>query len=73
MRISVEIVDDEKVEINANEQGLEYLINALTQLKKNGDHVHMMTEAWGMWQLNEQTSHTDSKLVQHLEIIRNES
>jgi len=72
MRISVEIVDDEKVEINANEQGLEYLINALTQLKKNGDHVHMMTEAWGMWELAEKTRHDDSKLIHHLEFIRNE-
>jgi len=73
MKISVEIVDGETVEINANEQGLEFLINALTQLKKNGDHVHMMTEAWGMSELAEMPRHDDSKLVHHLEIIRSET
>ncbi len=80
MKISVEILninntseqDKAVVEINADEEGLDYLIKLLSDLKKNGDHFHLMTPAWGMDDLSEEQYHEKSVLVNHLEIIRNE-
>ena len=80
MKISVEILninntgkqDKAVVEINADEEGLDYLIKLLSDLKKNGDHFHLMTPAWGMDDLSEEQYHEKSVLVNHLEIIKNE-
>ena len=72
MKISVEVIHDQVVEINADPEGLDYLIEALTQLKSNGDHVHLMSEDWGMWQLDNKSRHKDGKVIHHLEVIRNE-
>ena len=80
MKVSVEILnfkdagerDEAVVEINADKEGIDYLIKLLTDLKKNGDHFHMMTPSWGMNDLSEEKYHEGSVLVNHLEIIRNE-
>lgn len=80
MNVSVEILnlkdageqDRAVIEINADKEGIDYLIKLLTDLKKNGDHFHMMTPTWGMDDLSENKYHEKSVLVNHLEIIRNE-
>ncbi len=80
MNISVEILnlndglehDKAVVEINADAEGLEYLIKLLSDLKKNGDHFHLMTPAWGMDDLSDEKYHQKSVLVNHLEVIKND-
>ena len=62
-----------EVEIYIDEDGLSNLTNQLKFLSSPNEHVHFMSESWGVGTLSEQIFADDDKdvsLVHHLRITR---
>ncbi len=59
----------EEVEIYADVQGLDLLIERLLLLKKRGGHEHLMTPSWGGNELTEQKQSPANELIHHLCIM----
>lgn len=57
------------VEIYCDKEGLEFLIQRLFTLKKNGGHEHLMTPSWSGNELTETKQAVDNELINHLCII----
>jgi hypothetical protein len=73
--ITVEIVCDENgkqkdiVEIYFDEIGLSELIDRLSLITKDkNDHLHLMTESWGLGDLAEETHQAGNRVVHHLQL-----
>lgn len=64
-------LDQEKIEIHTNKDGLKYLIDELTNLynSKKNEHYHLMTPAWGGNELTEEKQNEESNLINHVKII----
>lgn len=60
---------DDKVEIHANELGIEYLIEQLEELLKNKNHLHLMTPSWGGDELSEEKQGEVNRLINHVKIF----
>lgn len=62
----------EKLEIHADDAGLEYLIQQLSNLRHAAgqDHVHLMTEDWGGFGLSNQNQNRSSVLINHVKIFK---
>lgn len=69
MLLTVEFVD-EVVEIHADEEGIDLLIDRLMKLRKHKtpEHDHFMTESWSGWELTEKKQSLNSELVNHLRV-----
>jgi len=76
MKITVEIGNtrDSKnnrpcvVEIYCDSEGLDYLLEELSELKKVGDHIHFMTPSWGEGDLSEDKQGAENDLAHHLKL-----
>jgi len=69
--LSVESDDArELVEVHLNRSGLDYLIDALTQLRDSPspDHLHLMTANWGGDGLSGSPQNVDLVAAKHLKI-----
>ena len=64
--------DSEKLEIHADDEGLEELIKKIKKLKstKGNEHVHLMTEKWGGEELSSDKQNKKSKLIHHVKIFK---
>lgn len=78
MTFSVEIADvtdlsssDHSVEIYIDKVSLESLVKRLSNLceEKIGEHMHLMTESWGLGDLTENLQGDNNQLVHHLKIV----
>lgn len=61
-----------KLEIHADDAGLEFLIQQLSLLRRavGQDHVHLMTEDWGGSGLSNQKQNEASDLLNHVKIFK---
>lgn len=73
MLLTVERHDDDTVEIYGDEQGLAHLIQRLEVIKEHGGHEHLMSPAWGGWELSEQVQGSNNTLIDHLVIVKSEA
>ncbi|HMP65655.1 MAG TPA: Imm32 family immunity protein [Pyrinomonadaceae bacterium] len=71
--ITVELVQDDNggvkkvVEIYFDEEGLAELQGRLDLIRdKKTDHVHLMSESWGLGDLNEETHRENNQIAHHL-------
>ena len=67
MTLTVEYVDD-VVEIFADREGLDSLIQTLQRLRERGGHDHLMTPSWAGHELTEVKYDPASTLINHLRI-----
>jgi hypothetical protein len=60
------------VEVHANQEGLDYLIEALSRLRDSAipDHIHMMTPAWGGQELSETNQNVEFAHLQHVKVCK---
>ena len=75
MSLSVEIKDIARhfenaaeVEVYLDKKGLEDLLNQLSRLKKEGDHLHFMSPAWGGHELTDKPYVEGNVVMPHLRI-----
>ena len=65
-------VSEDLVEIHLNDEGIDFLINRLSLLKKsrNNKHEHLMTPDWGGNEITNIKQNMDdkAKLVHHLKL-----
>lgn len=73
--LTVEIVTlpdgslSDEVEIYLDDEGLDQLIQRLTQIKnRNTDHVHFMSQSWGLGNLDEVKHKATNRVAHHLRI-----
>jgi hypothetical protein len=73
--ITVEVLKDDKgtckevAEIFFDKDGLEDLLARLTLIKDGkADHIHLMSETWGLGDLSETALRPDSLLIHHLQL-----
>ncbi|MEM7621447.1 MAG: Imm32 family immunity protein [Pseudomonadota bacterium] len=78
MTFTVEIADAKelstnkhRVEIYLDKNNLESLITRLKRLSKEtvGEHIHLMSESWGLGDLDEKTHLSENVITHHLKII----
>lgn len=64
--------DSEQLEIHADSEGLQELVNQLEKLLscKDNDHLHLMAEGWGGDGLSSNKQNEGSKLIQHVKIFK---
>lgn len=62
--------DDERLEIHATYEGLNYLKNQIEYLLQNkNDHIHLMTPGWGGNELTEEVQGEGNKLINHVKLF----
>lgn len=65
--------DQDELEIFADIEGLDYIIQKLDSLRTNIElghsHIHLMTEDWGGHELSNTLMHNDNALLNHVKII----
>lgn len=76
--MSVEIADAERlnesshrVEVYVSKQSLDSLISRLQMLReqKLGEHIHMMSESWGLGDLSDSPHDPKNVLTNHLKFV----
>lgn len=70
MLLTIECRGEDTIEIYGDEEGLAYLIQRLEVVKQHGGHEHLMTPAWGGWELSEQRQGADSVLINQLVLVK---
>lgn len=73
--ITVEVELDESdepkdvVSIYMDQEGLDEIISRLQLLRRDeGDHLHLMSESWGLGDLSESQIGKNSRVVHHLKL-----
>ncbi len=72
--LTFEVAEDmDSIEIHANQQGLQDLIDRLLRLKnslpgKSSEHEHLMTPAWGGTELTQEKQGKDNTLINKVTI-----
>ena len=57
------------VSIYMDQDGIDEIISRLQLLRRNkDDHLHLMSESWGLGDLSESRIGTNSKIVHHLKL-----
>jgi len=64
--------NNETLEIHCNQKGLEKLKHMIDSLlvKKNSDHVHLMTNEWGGNELSDEKQNTENEIINHVKIFK---
>jgi len=62
----------EKLEIHADNEGLQELVKQLEKLGsvKGNEHLHLMTKDWGGDELSGDKQNEESELIHHVEIFK---
>ncbi len=57
----------DEIEIYFDRKGLDYLSSQLNHIREGkNDHVHLMSESWGLGNLDEQKHKENNRIVHHL-------
>jgi len=59
----------ESIEIHANAQGINALIEQLKKTIQTSDHQHLMTKDWGGEELSSEKQGLSNHLIHHVKII----
>lgn len=69
-------IEEEKLDVHADIQGLKYLRSVIDSLieqsqKVGNEHIHLMTEEWGGEDtgLTSEKQHSDNQLFNHVKIF----
>lgn len=67
---TVELKGNEEVEIYLDADALSSLSKRLRSLEKGKtDHIHLMSESWGLGDLTEERQGKETTLIHHLKIL----
>ena len=64
--------DSERLEIHADSDGLQELVDQVNKLKsvEGNEHLHLMTEDWGGDELSNDKQNEESELINHVKIFK---
>lgn len=64
--------EDEALEIHGNREGLKYLADRLILLaeRPGQDHEHLMTEAWGGWEISAEANNSEATKINHVRLFK---
>ena len=61
-------ISEGNIEIFCDEEGIDFLIKKLTNLKKYGGHEHFKTPSWAGHELTEEKQVENNYIINHLTI-----